>query len=417
MLFRRQLEWIQVKVVGRFAIDLDHLAIDDELNLRDLGLPARIDRDDLSIDDFFLRRRLKVVGDPRRQGGNLKLGAQLSHIAFDILNRDVQLILARLLRLRLDRVRFIGRDHFTVNGVFDALNILVSAYLNSDLRIFGDGFGEDVVGQEKQRYRYRRAQCAVARGRLAVGGNHIQREVVTLAIGRHIDAQADDVLAAEEKSQVAVDIAQFFRLGRIIKFGIGFPRNRFQETPVNRPAQANRIYRHTVDRGGADALVAAVLADIAILAAIAEDDHRFPLQRRLNSGLDTQQRRVIQGGLAAISQVVDRADQALAVGRVIHHQADITAETDDGDWVVRAERLQVAARGRLRQRQRLVRHTAAGVNHQDAGKIQIVIGDILDAGDLRQADQVSADGKILGLQSRNQLPARIQYAGVDRHLR
>ena len=233
MFFRRQLEWIQVKVVGRFAIDLDHLAIDDELDLRDFGLPARVDRDDLGIDDFFLRCRLKVVGHTRRQGGNLKLRAQLTYIALDILNRDIQLILARLLRLRLDRVRLIGRDHFAVNGIFDALNILVGADLNRDLRIFGDGFGEDIIGQEKQRYRYRRAQRGLARGCLAIGGHHIQREVITLAIGGHIDAQADDVLAAEEKCQVAVNIAQLFGLGRIIKLGVGFSRNRFQETPVN----------------------------------------------------------------------------------------------------------------------------------------------------------------------------------------
>ena len=75
MFLWRQGEGIQIKIVGRFAIDLDHLAVDNELDLCDLGLPARINGDDFGVDDFFFRRCLEVVAHSRRQSGNLKLRA------------------------------------------------------------------------------------------------------------------------------------------------------------------------------------------------------------------------------------------------------------------------------------------------------------------------------------------------------
>ena len=159
-----------------------------------------------------------------------------------------------------------------------------------------------------------------------------------------------------------------------------------------------------MDRRGAYAFIAAVLADIAVFAAIAEDDHRLALQRRFDGRLDAQQGRVVESGLAAISQVVNRANQPLAVGRVIQDQPGIVAESDDGYGIVRTQRLQIAARGRLRLGQRLIRHAAAGIDHQYAGEVQIIIGDILDAGDFGLARQVPANGKILDIQARNQLP-------------
>ena len=158
MLFRAQQEGIQIKVIGRLAVRFDHLAIHHELDLGDLSLAAGIHRNDLGIGDVNVRRRFKIIGDGRRQRGDLEFGTQLADIAFDILDGDIQLVFARLLRLRLNGVAFFGRYHFAVDGVFNALNILVRADLHRDLRIFGQGFVKDFSRQKEQRYRNGRAQ-------------------------------------------------------------------------------------------------------------------------------------------------------------------------------------------------------------------------------------------------------------------
>ena len=158
MRLRAQQERIQIKVVGRLVVRFDHLAIHHKLDLRNLSLAAGSHRNDLGIGDFSFSRRLKIVGDGRRQRRDLEFGTQLADIAFDILDGDIQLVFARLLLTWLDGVAVFGRYHFAVNSVFDAFNVLVRADLHSDLRVFGQGFSEDVIGQEEQRYRNGRAQ-------------------------------------------------------------------------------------------------------------------------------------------------------------------------------------------------------------------------------------------------------------------
>ena len=158
MLFRAQQEGIQVKVVGRLAVCFDDLAVHHKLDLRNLGLAAGINRNDFGVDDFIFSRRLEIIRDGRRQRGDFEFGTQLADIAFDILDGDIQLVFARLLLTRLNGVAFLGRYHFAVNGVFNALNVLVGANLHRDLCIFGQGFSEDVIGQEEQRNRNGRAQ-------------------------------------------------------------------------------------------------------------------------------------------------------------------------------------------------------------------------------------------------------------------
>ena len=114
---------------------------------------------------------------------------------------------ARFLFYRHDGIAFIRRDDLAIERIFDALDILVSADFHCDLRVFGQRFGEEIIGQEEQRHRNRRAQGGAARRRLAIAGGDVQREIVTPAIGRHIRAHGDDVLAAEQEGEVAEDCA------------------------------------------------------------------------------------------------------------------------------------------------------------------------------------------------------------------
>ena len=85
----QQLEGIQIEFIRRFGIGFDHFAVNDELDLRDLGLPAGIHRDDFGLGDIFLGRGLKIVRNGRGQGGDLKLSAQPAHVAFDIADGDI----------------------------------------------------------------------------------------------------------------------------------------------------------------------------------------------------------------------------------------------------------------------------------------------------------------------------------------
>ena len=106
-----------------------------------------------------------------------------------------------------------------------------------------------------------------------------------------------------------------------------------------------------------------------------------------------------------------------AVRRVVDYQTHAVVEGDEGDRVVRSQGVDIAAGGRQRFRQWLIRHAAAGVDYQDAGESQLVIGDILHPRDRRQPRQVAADIKVARFQTRDQLPAGIQYAGVNGDLR
>ena len=239
MLFRQQLERIKVEFVGRLAVRMHHFAIDDELNLGDLSLPAGINRNHLGFGNVSLRRWLKVIRYGRGQGGDLKFGAQPAHIALDIGNGDIKLMLARLFFDWLNGEGLVRRDDFAIKRDFDAFDVLIGEDLDRDLRIFRQRLGEEIIRQEEQGHRNRRAQRRVIRCAMSIGCDDVKREIITLAISRHLGARGDDILAAEEKSQVAVDIAQFFGQRRIIKLGVGFSRDRFEEALVNVPAQAD----------------------------------------------------------------------------------------------------------------------------------------------------------------------------------
>ena len=325
-------------------------------------------------------------------------------------------MLARLFLNWLDGEGLLGRYEFPIQLDFNAFNFLISVNLYRDLRIFGQRLGEEIIRQEEQRHWNRSAQRCRVRGCLPIRRCHIQGEIVARAIGWHIGAHRDDILAAEEKGQVAVNLPQFLRLGRLVKFAIRLGRDRFQKAPVDIPAQADGIYRHAVNGRGADGILTAVLTDVAILAAIAEDHHRLALQRRLIGDFDGAQSGVIEGCLPAISQVLELRENQGAVGRVIDHQSHLIVESNQGDRVIWTQSVQIIARRRQRVRQRLVGHATAGINHQYAGESQVVIGDILNPRDCCQVCQIAAHREVAHFQARHQLTAGIQNAGVNGNL-
>ena len=219
MRLRQQLEGVEVKLIRRFAIGGDDLAIQQELDARDFCLSASRHRNQLGFGDI-LRRRLKIIRQHWRQGGNLKFCAEPPDIAFNIADGNIKLMLARLLLRRLNRIGLVSGYHLAIDRVFHAGDILVRLDFYLDNRIFGDGVGEDVVRQKEQRNRYRRAQGGAARSGRARWRRHLQCEVVALAIGGQIRADGDDILAAEEKGELLIDGSQFSRRRRIKKLGV-----------------------------------------------------------------------------------------------------------------------------------------------------------------------------------------------------
>ena len=157
-------------------------------------------------------------------------------------------------------------------------------------------------------------------------------------------------------------------------------------------------------------------ADIAKFAAVAQDHHRAARAGRAAGDLNAQVCGVVKRGLPAISQAVDGAQQPVAIGRIVHDEDRFAAEGDDGDRVLRAQGAHIA-RGRLFGfSYGAVSHAAAGINDQDAGECQVVIGDVLHSGNARQASQFAADREIADAQARNKLTAAVEDAGVDVHL-
>ena len=239
MLFGQQFERIKVEFVGRLAIGMDHFAIDDEVDLGDLGLPAGIHRNDLRLADIFLWRRLKIIRNRRRQGGNLEFPAQPPDISLDISDGDIQLMFARLFLDRLDGEGLLSGNHFAIKGDFDTFYVLISADLDRDLRVFDQRLVENVIRQIHQWNGNRRPQCGASGRTLSIRRRDVKREIITRAIGRHFGVDRNDVLAAEQKGEAAVNVAKFFRQRRVIEFGIGFRGDRLQEALVDVPAQAD----------------------------------------------------------------------------------------------------------------------------------------------------------------------------------
>ena len=192
-----QVEGIQIELVGRLFVNVEQLAVDEKLDLGDLGLAAGIHSNHFHIAHFSPRRRFKIVGHGRRQGRNLKLPGESANIAFDIANGDIQSVFAGRLFGRFNRERLICGNDFAIQRDLDAFDVLVGQNLDLDLCILAQCLGENIVGQEKQRYRDRRAQGRHSGGETAVRGGDIQRKVIARAVGRDIRIHRDDILRAK----------------------------------------------------------------------------------------------------------------------------------------------------------------------------------------------------------------------------
>ena len=212
-----------------------------------------------------------------------------------------------------------------------------------------------------------------------------------------------------------IDGDQFFGVWRIVEDGIRFARDRLQKTLVNVPAQADRINWHTLNRRRVNAFFAAVAADIAIFAAIAQDNDRLARQRRRNSMLNAQTIGVIERRLPAGIKLINHLNQPRLVSGVINQDLKIRVKDDQRHSIIGAQCANIASRRRLGLLQRPPAHAAAGVNHQYTGKSQAVVGDILHPADGGRVGQIAANAKVVRLQPRNKLAAGVQYADVDRH--
>ena len=148
MLPRAQFEGIQIEFVGRLIINLEELAIDEKLHLRNLCLATCIYPNHFHITDFGPGRWFEIVGYGRRQGRDLKCSSESSNIAFDIADRDIQPVFAGRLPGGFNRVSLICRYDFAVKRDFDAFDFLVGQDLDLDLCIFSQRFRENIVGQE-----------------------------------------------------------------------------------------------------------------------------------------------------------------------------------------------------------------------------------------------------------------------------
>ena len=200
---------------------------------------------------------------------------------------------------------------------------------------------------------------------------------------------------------------------RVVELGVRFRRRQFQETTVDRPTQANRINRYPVDGGGLYALIPIAGADIAIFAAIAQYHDCAARKRRPVGDLDAEECRIVERGLTAIRQAVDGPQQPIPIRCVIDHQRYLRAEGNNGHRVVRAQGVDVLPGRFFRLPQRSIGHTAAGINHQDSGKGQIVVCDVFHARHSCQARQIATDRDVVDAQARDELTAGIENTGVD----
>ena len=212
-----------------------------------------------------------------------------------------------------------------------------------------------------------------------------------------------------------IDGDQFFGIRRIVEDGVRFARDRLQKTPVNMPAQADRINRHALNRRRVNAFFAAVAADIAIFAAIAQDNDRLARQRRRKGMLNAQTIGVIESRLPAGIKLINHLNQPRLVSGVINQDLKSRVKDNQRHSVIGPQRANIASRRRLGLLQRPPAHAAAGVNHQYTGKRQAVVGDILYPADGGRVGQIAANAKIVRLQPRNKLAAGVQHADVDRH--
>ena len=247
----------------------------------------------------------------------------------------------------------------------------------------------------------------------AVRGGDFQGKVITGSVGRNIDIHADDILGTEQMCQILEYGEQLLRPRRVVKLGVRFSRNHFQEAAVNRPSQANRVYRYAVDGSGLDAFVPIADADIAVFAAVAQYHDRAARKRRAVGDLDAQVSGVVERGLSAICQAVDGPKKQIPVRCVIHHQRDRCTEGYDGHRVIRPQGVDILSGRLFSLSQGTISHAATGINHQNTGKSQIVVCDVLHTRHIGQTRQIATDREVVDIQARDELAAGVENAGVD----
>ena len=163
----------------------------------------------------------------------------------------------------------------------------------------------------------------------------------------------------------------------------------------------------------ANAFLAGIAADIAVFAAIAQDDNRFARQRRLGRKLNALSIGVVESRFSAGVKLVNNAKQLGFVGGVIDKNLKGRVKNSERNRVIGAQCANITSSGLPGLFQWQTIHAAAGVDHQHAGKCQVVIGDIFYSADAGNAGQITADLKIVRLQPGNKLPTGIQYADID----
>ena len=141
-------------------------------------------------------------------------------------------------------------------------------------------------------------------------------------------------MGTEEIGQVLEYAEQLLGPGGVVKLGVRFRRDQFQEAAVDGPAQANGVDRHAVDGRGLDAFVAIADADVAVFAAVAQYHDGAARKRGAVGDLDAEVGGVVKRGLPTIGQAVDSAKKQIPVGCVIHNQGHFGAEGDDGNGVI-----------------------------------------------------------------------------------
>ena len=312
-------------------------------------------------------------------------------------------------------ITVIGRNKLSIKRIFDAGDVLISLDAHHNLGGVRQRCCEQVGRQGQQGDWNRRPQDGAAGCALSVCCGNVQRKAVAAAISWDGRIYRDDVLRAEQIGKIAVDGDQFLWPGRIIKNGIRFAGDRFQETLVDVPAQSDSIDWRAMNGRRPNALLAGIAADIAIFTAIAQNDDGSARQGRLERKLNALSVGVVQGGFSTGVKLVNNAKQFGFVGGVIDKQFKGRVKNSKRNLIIGAQGRHITARGCFGLFQWETIHTAAGINHQRTGECQVVIGDIFHPTDTGNPGQITANIKIARIQPGNKLSTGIQYAGIDDH--
>ena len=219
-------KWIQAEIIGGLAVGLDDGAVHNPFDVDNLGLTADGDRHRFSIGQGRLVIQRKIGGQDRRQRGHFKISLKRAGIAINIADGNIEGVTVGRSPGGFNGIAFASRDGLSIDGVFNAGDVLVGLDVHCDLGCIGQRGGEQVGGQGQQGDWNRRAQDGGGGCALSVGGD-IQRKAVTAAIGGNGSAEGDDVLRAEEIGEAAVDVEQFFWSWQIIENSVRFAGDRF----------------------------------------------------------------------------------------------------------------------------------------------------------------------------------------------